>query len=187
MTRRCHLALWLLVLSAQPGCNNAPDRPEQVANKFLREVKRENWSKAWAYLSAPSQEKARADSARMIAGAPYYVEEFKPERLAFNRFDSMVAGSARVQRIEGTNATLVVQRKEPTGFALPGFSPMGRKKVPDEVLVVQENGVWRIDLVRPISAERDMLAARQKAIQRELDMINSYRATNRPPPPPPPL
>lgn len=134
----------------------------------------------------PSQEKARADSARMIDDAPYYAEQFRPERLACNRFDSMVPGSARVQKIEGSNATLVVQRKVPTGPALPGFSPMGRKKAPDEVLAVRENGVWRIDLVRPGSAERDVFAARQKAMQRELDMINTYRATNRPPPPPPP-
>lgn len=186
VTRRCHWALWFVFLGAQFGCHKAPDSPEQVANQFLRAVKRENWSKAWTYLSAPSQEKSRADSARMIADAPYYAEQFRPERLACSRFDSMIAGSARVQKIEGTNATLVVQRKEPTGFALPGFSPMGRKKVPDEVLAVQENSVWKIDLVRPVSAERDVLAARQKAMQRELEAINAYRATNRPPPPPPP-
>src|SRR5687767_1961587 len=87
VSRRCHLGLLLGLLAAQAGCNNAPDGPEQIANKFLREVKRENWPQAWTYVSLPSREKIRADSARLIAGAPYYVAEFQPERLSCSRFD----------------------------------------------------------------------------------------------------
>jgi hypothetical protein len=178
VSRGSYLALMLAIAGWQTGCSNG-SRPEQVADKFLREVKRENWKTAWSYLSGPSQQKMRADSERMIAGAPYYVTEFQPERLACSRFESMVPGSAKVQTVEGTNAALAVQRKVPTGFALPGFSPMGRKKVPDEMFLVQENGAWKIDLVRPTSAEAAALAARQRAIQRELDAVNAYRATNR--------
>jgi hypothetical protein len=171
VTRVCHLALLIVAVISQ-GCNKTPERPEQVANKFLREVKR-NEIKAWAYYSGPSQEKIRAESKRRIEGAPYYAEVFKPEKLYHDRFSEMVVGSARVQRIEGSNALLIVQRKEPTGFALPGFSPMGRKKVPDEIRLVQENGVWKIDVVSPTTEERKLFAARQKAIEAEKKAIEA--------------
>jgi hypothetical protein len=179
MTRRHFVsALAMALLCFQPGCQRAPESPEEIANKFLREVKR-NETKAWAYYSGPSQEKIRAESKRLIETTPYYVEAFKAEKLYSDRFNTMIVGSARVQTIQGSNATLIVQRKEPAGFALPGFSPMGWKKVPAEMLLVRENGEWRIDVVSSTTDERKVVAARQRAMQAELDLINAHRLTNR--------
>ncbi len=175
----------MALICFQAGCQRGAESPEDVANKFLREVKR-NETRAWAYYSGPSQEKIRAESKRRIEGAPYYAEVFKPEKLYSDRFNTMIAGSARVQQIQGSNATLIVQRKEPAGFALPGFSPMGWKKVPAEMLLVRENGQWKIDVVSPTTDERKVLAARQRAIQAELDAINAHRLTRFVPPPPAP-
>lgn len=184
----------MVLICFQVGCQRGPESPEEVANKFVREVKR-NEVKAWAYYSGPSQEKIRAESKRLIENTPYYVEAFRAEQLYSDRFNKMIAGSAHVQRIEGSNATLIVQRKEPAGFALPGFSPIGWKKVPAEMLLVRENGQWKIDVVSPTTEERKFFAARQRAIQAELDLINARGMTNgsrleprvSPPPPPPPL
>ena len=188
--RRVISALAMALICFQPGCQRGPESPEEVANKFLREVKR-NETKAWAYYSGPSQEKIRAESKSRIEGAPYYAEVFKPEKLYSDRFNTMVVGSARVQQIQSSNATLIVQRKEPAGFALPGFSPMGSKKVPAEMFLVLENGQWKIDVVSPTSDERKAVAARQRAIQAELDAVNAHRLTNRarfvPPPAPAPV
>jgi hypothetical protein len=130
------------------GCRKGPEAPERVANEFLRAVKREDCEKAWEYFSSASQEKIRAESAEAIKREPYYSEQFKPENLYCkstfaNRFPRPVTGSARLQKIEGTNATVIAQRREPAGFALPGFSPMGSRKVPLEVFLVQENGDGR--------------------------------------------
>jgi hypothetical protein len=191
MTRRHGLGVAAMVLICfQVGCQRGPESPEEIANKFLREVKR-NETRAWAYYSGPSQEKIRAESKSRIEGAPYYAEVFKPEKLYSDRFNTMIAGSARVQTIQGSNATLIVQRREPAGFALPGFSPMGSKKVPAEMLMVRENGQWKIDVVSPTSDERKVVAARQRALQAELDAINANRLTNRarfvPPPAPAPV
>ena len=165
------------------GCDKPADTPQTVANNFLREVKRDNCAKAWVYFSGPSMEKIRMESAQAIKHAPYYAEQFKPENLYCQstfagRFSSMVPGSARPGPIEGSNATVIVQRREPTGFALPGFSPMGSKKVPDEILLVQERGAWKIDVVRPTAVERTLLAARNKAIEREQAMIRARYGTN---------
>jgi len=169
----------MVLICFQVGCQRGPESPDEIANKFLREVKR-NETKAWAYYSGPSQEKIRAESKRLIETTPYYVEAFKAEKLYSDRFNTMIAGSARVQKIEGSNATLIVQRKEPAGFALPGFSPIGWKKVPAELLLVRENGQWKIDVASPTTDERKFLAARQRAIQAELDLINARGLTNRP-------
>lgn len=179
MRRHSIVAVALMLICFQIGCQRGPESPEQVANKFLREVKR-NEIKAWAYYSQPSQEKIRAESKRLIERTPYYVDAFKAEKLYCDRFREMIAGSARVQKIEGSNATMIVQRKEPAGFALPGFSPMGWKKVPAEMLLVQENGLWKIDVASPTTEERKVFAARQKAIQTELDLMNARGLTNRP-------
>lgn len=170
----------MVLICFQVGCQSGPESPEEIANKFLREVKR-NEVKAWAYYSGPSQEKIRAESKRLIESTPYYVEDFKAEKLYSARFNTMIAGSARVQKIEGTNATLTVQRREPAGFALPGFSPMGSKKVPAELLLVRENGQWKIDVLSPSTDERKVLAARQRAMQAERDAINARGVTNGPP------
>ena len=170
----------IILIWFQVGCQRAPDSPDAIANKFLREIKR-NDTKAWAYYSGPSQEKIRAESKRLIETTPYYVEAFKPEKLYSDRFKAMIAGSARLQKIDGSNATLIVQRKEPAGFALPGFSPMSSKKVPAEMFLVRENGQWKIDVLSPGSDERKALAARQRARQAELDAIHARGLTNRPP------
>jgi hypothetical protein len=183
MTRRHGISLMAIgLICFQSGCQRGPESPDEVANKFLREVKR-NETRAWAYYSGPSQERIRAESKSRIEGAPYYAEAFKPEKLYSDRFKSMIAGSARVQQIQGSNATLIVQRKEPAGFALPGFSPMGSKKVPAEIFLVRESGQWKIDVLSPTSDERKALAARQRAMQSELDLIAAYRRTNSAPAP----
>lgn len=176
----------------QVSCQKRPATPEQVANAFLRDVKRDDCTKAWQHFSSASMAKIREESAKAIQREPYYAEQFKPENLYCvstyaNRFDSMIPGTAHLQKIEGSNATVVVQRREPAGFALPGFSPMGSKKVPDEVFLVQENGAWKIDVVRPTSAEQAAIAARNRALEREHAAIREHFGTNVPPPPPPPL
>lgn len=168
----------MVLICFQVGCQRGPESSEEIANKFLREVKR-NETKAWAYYSGPSQEKIRAESKRLIGSTPYHAEAFKAEKLYSDRFNTMIAGSARVQRIQGSNATLIVQRKEPAGFALPGFSPIGWKKVPAEMLLVRENGQWKIDVVSPSTDERKVVAARQRAVQAERDLINARGLTNR--------
>jgi hypothetical protein len=170
----------------QVGCQKGPATPEQVANAFLRDVKRDECAKAWQYLSSASMQKIREESAKAIQREPHYAEQFKPENLYCvstyaNRFDSMIPGSARLKAIEGANATVIVERREPAGFALPGFSPMGSKKVPDEVFLVQESGAWKIDVARPTSAESAVIAARNKAMEREQAAIRERFGTNVPP------
>jgi hypothetical protein len=173
------------------GCRNRAETPEQVANAFLREIKRDNCAAAWKHFSSASMQKIREESAKAIEREPHYAEQFKPENLYCvstyaNRFDTMIPGTAKLQAIEGSNATVIVQRREPAGFALPGFSPMGSKKVPDEVFLVQENAVWKIDVVRPTSAVNAVIAARNHAMEREQAAIRQHFGTNVPPPPPPP-
>jgi hypothetical protein len=169
----------------QVSCQKRPATPEQVANAFLRDVKRDDCVRAWQHFSSPSMDKIREESAKAIQREPYYAEQFKPENLYCvstyaNRFDSMIPGTARLQSIEGSNATVVVQRREPAGFALPGFSPMGSKRVPDELFLVRENGGWKIDLVRPTSAEQAVIAARNRAMEREQAAIRERFGTNAP-------
>lgn len=181
-----------IVALGMAGCGSRKaESPEEVANAFLRDVKRDNCAAAWKHFSSASMQKIREESAEAIEREPHYAEQFKPENFYClstyaNRFDTMIAGTARLQAIEGSNATVIVQRREPAGFALPGFSPMGSKKVPDEVLLVQENGAWKIDVVRPTSALRAVLAARDRARALEQAMIREHFGTNPPPPPPPP-
>jgi len=175
--RHTVFAITIALISIEIGCQRGPDSPVEVANKFLRAVKRDE-AKAWSYYSQPSQEKIRAECARLVETTPYYVEAFKPEKLYSYRFDTMIPGSVRLPKIQGSNATLVVTRRQPAGFALPGFSPLGSKKVPAEIFLVQENGAWKIDVVTPTTDERKVLAARQKAIQSELDVIHAHRMTN---------
>src|SRR5688572_10547596 len=164
------------------GCRNRAETPERVANAFLREIKGDNCAAAWHHFSSASMQKIREESAKAIEREPHYAEQFKPENLYCvstyaNRFDAMIPGTARVRGIEGTNATVAVQRREPDGFALPGFSPMGSKKVPDEVLLVRENGAWKIDVVTPTSAVRAAMAARNRAMEREQALIRERFGT----------
>lgn len=169
----------------QVSCQKRPATPEQVADAFLRDVKRDDCAKAWQHFSSASMAKIREESAKAIQREPYYAEQFKPENLYCvstyaNRFDSMIPGTTRLQAIEGSNATVIVQRREPAGFALPGFSPMGSKRVPDEVFLVQENGAWKIDVIRPTSAVQAVMEARNKAMEREQAMLRERFGTNAP-------
>jgi len=191
MMRCRHPAITAIFVAAalfQAGCRRAADRPEQVANKFLKEVSRQNCAEAWTYFSRASQEKIRAESAQAIRREPHYADVFKPENLYCkstyaNRFISVAPGSAKLQMIKGTNATVLAQRREASDVSVPGFVPTKFDKLPMEILLVQENGLWKIDIARPTARDLSRMAQRQKAIQREFDLINAARATNRPPRP----
>jgi hypothetical protein len=171
----------------QTGCHRSPDTPEQVVNKFLKEVSRENCAKAWKYFSGPSQEKIRAESAHATKRDPSYADEYTPENLYCksryaNRFRSVVPGSAKLQHVKGTHALVFASRKGAASDAGPVPGPVTTKlnNMPLEIRLVQENGNWKIDIVQPAARESSLLAARRRATDRELERIRGPQITNRP-------
>jgi hypothetical protein len=191
MTRCRHAATIALLAAAaffQGGCRRATDRPEQVVNKFLTEVNRENCAGAWTYFSTASQERIRAESAQAIRRQPYSAEVFGPENLYCKstyarRFTALAAGSAKLQMVKGTNATVLAQRREPSAASAPRSSPTKFDNVPAQILLVQEKGLWKIDITHPAARELSRMAQHQRAIEREAELINAARTTNKPPRP----
>ncbi|HMJ65899.1 MAG TPA: hypothetical protein VK615_11165 [Candidatus Binatia bacterium] len=192
---RCHwMPILLICACLQTGCQRGPDSPEQVANKFLNEVSRENCAKAWKYFSGPSQEKIRAESAQATKRDPSYADDYTPENLYCksryaNRFRSVVPGSAKLQNVKGTHALVLASRRqsgganpvEPAGGnSVPGPVTTKLNNMPLEIRLVQENGNWKIDIVQPAARESGLLAARRRATDRELERIRAPQMTNRP-------
>jgi hypothetical protein len=185
---RCHLWMPILLICAclQTGCRRGPDSPEQVANKFLTEVSRENCTKAWKYFSGPSQEKIRTESAQATKRDPSYTDDYTPENLYCksryaNRFRSVVPGSAKLQQVKGTHALILVSRKGAASEGqVPGPVTTKLDNMPLEIRLVQEKGNWKIDIVPPAARESSLLAARRHATDRELERIRGPQMTNRP-------
>jgi hypothetical protein len=189
MMRCRHPAIIALLVAAaffHSGCRRALDKPEQVANKFLTEVSRENCAVAWTYFSTASQEKIRAESAQAIRRQPYAAEVFEPENLYCKstyarRFTSLAPGSAKLQMVKGTNATVIAQRREPPAGSASRLAPAKFDQLPAEILLVQEKGLWKIDITHPAARDLSRRAQRQRAIQREAELMNAARTTNKPP------
>ena len=186
---RCHHWIPTLLICAclQTGCQRGPDSPEQVANKFLNEVSRENCAKAWKYFSGPSQEKIRAESAQATKRDPSYAVDYTPENLYCksryaNRFRSVAPGSAKLQHVKGTHALVLVSRKGTASDEgqIPGPVTTKLNNMPLEIRLVQEKGNWKIDIVQPAARESGLLAARRRATDRELERIRAPQTTNHP-------
>jgi hypothetical protein len=174
--RRFAIAACLLAVLAT-GCRKKVNTPDAAANAFLRAVHKEQCDKAWHYFSADSQARIRAESDRVTREQPYYAEQFAPENLCCkstyaNRYLSFVPGSARLQKVEGTNALVIADLREAAAFLIPGFWPTKYTNRPVEMHFIHENGAWKIDLA---AAQRDRQADRQKKIQEELDRVARRR------------
>jgi hypothetical protein len=170
----------LLLFGVIAACNNPEEKPEDAVNNFLRAVRKHDCKKVFWHFSTSSQEKVREESAKAIKDYPTYAEQLTPEKfycssMFANRFLIFNVGSATVQKIEGNNAVVGVTYTEGTNELIPGFFPTKFVKKPDTIQVVKENGWWKIDLVTPSPAEKEVIAAREKAKAKELEMIARAR------------
>jgi hypothetical protein len=173
-------ALSLLVFGVIAACSDPQEKPDDAVNDFLRAVRRHNCEKVFWYFSTSSQERVRQESAKAIKDYPTYAEQFTPEKfycssVFANRFLTFNVGSATVQKIEGNNAVVGVTYYEGKNELIPGFFPTKYVKMPATIQVVKENGWWKIDLVTPSPAEKEVIAAREKAKAKEQEMVARAR------------
>lgn len=169
-------AVFLLLAAMLSACSKPQENPDDAANEFLRAVHRKDCEKIFASFSTASQEKIRADSAKAIKDYPAYAGQFTPEKyyctsVFANRFLTYNRGSAKLQKIEGSNAVVTVTYTEGRNELIPGFFPTKFVRVPTTLQLVKERGSWKIDLVTPSPAEREMIAAREKAISKEREAM----------------
>ncbi|MBI4179321.1 hypothetical protein HY522_07870 [bacterium] len=130
------------------------DTPEAVANAFLREIHDGHCKQAFAFFSQSSRERIEAESVEAAEREPYYAESYKPENLYCkptyaHRYLGCVAGSARLGHMETISAVVTVDRKDGTDFLVPGFWPTRYVVTPVDIQMIQENGLWKIDLGEP--------------------------------------
>jgi|GEM_PF-5035815 len=172
MNFRAAFSFFSLVFLLLTSCSNPQEKPEDAANEFLRAVHRQDCKKIFAFFSTASQEKIRADAAKAVKDYPAYAAQFTPENLYCtsvyaNRFLTYNRGSAKLPRIQGSNAVVTVTYSEGTNFLIPGFFPTKFVKVPTTMQLVKENGSWKIDLVAASPAEKELFKARDEALTKE--------------------
>jgi Concanavalin A-like lectin/glucanases superfamily len=169
-------AVPLLGLAVVTACSSPRDKPEDAVNDFLRAVHKHDCKKVFWYFSTASQNKVREESAKAINDYPSYADQLTPEKfycssMFANRFLTYNLGSATLQQIEGNNAVVGVTYTEGTHELIPGFFPTKFVKKPSTIQVIRENGRWKIDLVTPSPAEKEIIEARERAKAKELEMM----------------
>ena len=171
--------LSLLVLGVS-ACSNPPNKPEDAVNDFLRAVHKHDCEKVFGYFSTASQERVRQESAKAIQDYPTYADQFTPAKfyctsVFANRFLTYNVGSATIEKIEGNTAVVGVTYYEGKNELIPGFFPTKYVKMPATIQAVKENGWWKIDLVTPSPAEKEAIAARERAKAKEQEMVARER------------
>ncbi len=137
---------WLMPLMLLAACAKPTGQPEEVANAFLGAARRQDCQAVWQFFSKGTQEAILVESAKFAKDHPYLGTPPKPEQRYCDRYFSYVTDSATLKKMEGSIAVVRVLRKEPTNFLIPGFFPTKFKEVPEELALVKEYGVWKIDL-----------------------------------------
>lgn len=154
------------------SCSQPQNKPEDAANAFLGAVHRKDCKTVFAFFSTASQDKIRAEAAQAAKDYPTYAAEFTPEKfyctsVYANRFLTYNRGSAKPQKIEGSNAVVTVTYTKGENELIPGFFPTKFVKVPTTMQLVKENGSWKIDLITPSPAHKEVIAARENALRKE--------------------
>jgi hypothetical protein len=142
----------LFIVAGLSGCDDLPlypdDRqdPAGAARAFLAAARRGDCHHAWTYFSPEIQAKIREQSRREIRHAPYYAEIFAPQRLHCTPYESYRPSTARLASEDGHSATVRVMERvpDPESFALPGFSPIGRKDERRTINLTRGSDGWKV-------------------------------------------
>ncbi|PYK81452.1 MAG: hypothetical protein DME37_05330 [Verrucomicrobia bacterium] len=74
------------------------------------------------------------------------------------------AKKQRDESIDGTNAVVVANVREGKNELIPRFFPLTFTNVPTRIMMVFEDGTWKLDLIKPTPEVAKVLEAREVAI-----------------------
>src|SRR5213082_547275 len=86
------------------------------------------------------------------------------------------AKKQRDESIDGTNAVVVANVREGKNELIPRFFPLTFTNVPTRIMMVFEDGTWKLDLIKPTPEVAKVLEAREVAINKEREAIARYQA-----------
>jgi len=181
MTSRVVNLLLISCLTFFAGCGDPKKSPADSVNAFLRAVHRQDCKEVFSFFSSASQEKVREEAARAAKDYPTYAKDFTPENfyctsVYANRYLTFTRGSAKNESIDGTNAVVVANVREGKNELIPGFFPLTFTNVPTRIMMVFEDGTWKLDLIKPTPEVAKVLEAREVAINKEREAIARYQA-----------
>jgi hypothetical protein len=145
--------LGLFLLAGVSACDDLPrwypdDREDPVAaaRGFLAAARRGDCEQVWTYFSAETQAKIREQSRRVIRSAPYNAELFAPHRIHCSPYESYRPSTVRLASSDGRRASVRVMERvpDPQSFALPGWSPIGRKDDPRTIDLTRAPDGWKV-------------------------------------------
>ena len=146
-------ALGIVALAA--SCRATEDGPVAVAEEFIREARAEGCGRAYEYFTPEVQENARQASHRARRNQPYLTDHTLPERIFCSGYESLLAGTLRIDSLRGDTAHLGVMSATGSHLPIPFFSDPYKER-PTTLTLVKLPVGWRVTrpLVRVANPDR---------------------------------